>query len=87
MRTIEGTTHDINTHEHGTQSREGDAQPKQGKDTTKPTKPKTREADRMSTTSNIFRANTGDTASKQDDAFKKGNGIVTSSPSDPMNQT
>ena len=57
--------------------RKGVPSPNRENDTTKSTKPKTRETCQISETSNISKSNTGDATSEQDSAFKKGNDVVT----------
>ena len=67
--------------------RKGVPSPNRENDTTKSTKPKTRETCQISETSNISKSNTGDATSEQDSAFKKGNDVVPPPPSDPKNWT
>ena len=69
------------------EQREGVLSLNREKHTAKPTEPKTRVADQKSTTSNIFNSNNGDSTSEQDSAFKKGNDVVTPTPSDPKSRT
>ena len=90
MNIIKDTTHDINArrHDHGNRSRKTrGAQPKQGEMTQLNPLVLNREANQTSTMSNIFKFNIGDTASKQESAFKKGCDVMMPPPFDPKNRT